>query len=456
MPAVTKRGTLTIAGSGIASIKHITLETLSHIEQADKVYYGVTDPATEAFIRDKSKGDCSDLRVYYDTNKHRYESYVQMCEVMLKDVRAGNDVLGIFYGHPGVFVSPSHRAIAIARDEGFQAKMLPGISAEDYMFADLGFDPAIPGCMTQEATAIVVQNKKLDPSVHNIIWQVGGVGVHDMVFDNAQFHHLVDRLEEDFGPDHKVMHYIGAVLPQSATVMEEYTIADLRKEEVVKQFNPVSTFYVPPRDVTSFDKATPQKLGASGALARVHPMQRFPYSKLLGIHSPAAPAYGPFEQAAIERLKTHKPSNDAIKLQASPAIRQFMTDLALSPSLLAQYKANPGAIVDTISGLSEQEKFALKLDKPGPVRAVMRGNYGGAAYRKETSFDEKAVLLQSFDEKAVLLQTFDQKAVLLQSFDEKAVLLQSFDERAVLLQSFDEKAVLLQSFDERAVLLQVN
>lgn len=61
--------------------------------------------------------------------------------------------------------------------------MLPGISAEDYMFSDLGFDPAIPGCMTQEATSIVIHNKVLDPTIHNIIWQVGSVGVATMVFD---------------------------------------------------------------------------------------------------------------------------------------------------------------------------------------------------------------------------------------------------------------------------------
>ena len=78
-----KQGTLTIAGSGIASIGQITLETVSHIQEADKVYYVVTDPATEAFIQEKSKGDFSDLRVYYDKDKNRYESYVQMCEVCL-------------------------------------------------------------------------------------------------------------------------------------------------------------------------------------------------------------------------------------------------------------------------------------------------------------------------------------------------------------------------------------
>ena len=105
---------------------------------------------------------------------------------MLQEVRLGYDVLGIFYGHPGVFVSPSHLAIAKARQEGYKAKMLPGVSAEDYMFADLGFDPSIYGCMTCEATELLIRNRSLNPAVTNIIWQVGAVGVADMVFDVSE------------------------------------------------------------------------------------------------------------------------------------------------------------------------------------------------------------------------------------------------------------------------------
>lgn len=96
---------------------------------------------------------------------------------MLRQVRAGKKVLGIFYGHPGVFVHPSHRALAIARQEQYEAKMLPGVSAQDYMFADLQFDPAVFGCMSCEATELIARNRALNTSVHNIIWQVGSVGV---------------------------------------------------------------------------------------------------------------------------------------------------------------------------------------------------------------------------------------------------------------------------------------
>lgn len=83
--STSKKGTLIIAGSGIAAIGHMTLETLSHIQAADKVYYAVTDRATEAFILDKSKAPdvCTDLTIYYGKDKLRYETYVQMCEASL-------------------------------------------------------------------------------------------------------------------------------------------------------------------------------------------------------------------------------------------------------------------------------------------------------------------------------------------------------------------------------------
>jgi len=81
-PNPTKRGTLTIAGSGIASVGHITLETLSHIKEADKVFYAVCDPVTAAFIEENTlNGTTFDLTVFYDKNKNRVDSYIQMSEV---------------------------------------------------------------------------------------------------------------------------------------------------------------------------------------------------------------------------------------------------------------------------------------------------------------------------------------------------------------------------------------
>ena len=75
-----KPGKLTILGSGISSIGQLTLQAVAHIEQADIVFYVLSDPATEAFIQQKNP-NCVDLYPFYDNGKARTDTYIQMSEV---------------------------------------------------------------------------------------------------------------------------------------------------------------------------------------------------------------------------------------------------------------------------------------------------------------------------------------------------------------------------------------
>ena len=70
-----------MVGSGIKSIGQFTLEAVGEIKRADRAFFPVADPATEAFIHNNAKAEAVDLAVYYDTNKSRYDTYVQMAEV---------------------------------------------------------------------------------------------------------------------------------------------------------------------------------------------------------------------------------------------------------------------------------------------------------------------------------------------------------------------------------------
>ena len=105
---------------------------------------------------------------------------------MLQELRQGLNVVGVFYGHPGVFVTPGHRAIAIARENGYRAQMLAGISAQDCLFADLGIDPSRPGCLTYEATDMLLRDRPLAPSSHLVLFQVGLIGIRDFNFKGFQ------------------------------------------------------------------------------------------------------------------------------------------------------------------------------------------------------------------------------------------------------------------------------
>ncbi|OAX31013.1 hypothetical protein K503DRAFT_777890, partial [Rhizopogon vinicolor AM-OR11-026] len=53
-------------------------------------------------------------------------------------------------------------------------------------------------------------------------------------------------------------------------------------------------------------------------------------------------------------------------------MKKFMTDLALKPKFLDEYKLDPVAVVEAAEGLSDLEKFGLKIARSGPADALMK------------------------------------------------------------------------------------
>jgi hypothetical protein len=161
-------GELVIIGSGIDSIG-FSLGDEALIANADKVLYCVADPATVVWLR-QLRPDALDLYVLYADDKVRYTTYMEMAEAQLYWVRQGLRVVVIFYGHPGIFVLSTHRAIQIARREGHRAVMRAGVSALDTLCADLGVDPSHPGLQTHEATDCLIRRRRIrhHPARHSL------------------------------------------------------------------------------------------------------------------------------------------------------------------------------------------------------------------------------------------------------------------------------------------------
>jgi hypothetical protein len=132
----------------------------------------VADPATIVWLK-RLRPDALDLYVLYGESKVRYTTYMQMTEAQLYWVRKGLKVVVIFYGHPGIFVLSTHRAVKLARREGHRAIMKAGVCALDTLCADLGVDPCHPGMQTHEATDSLLRRRRLDTSLHVVLWQVG-------------------------------------------------------------------------------------------------------------------------------------------------------------------------------------------------------------------------------------------------------------------------------------------
>ena len=187
----------------------------------------------------------------YSADLPRLETYRAMVDVIMMHVRRGLDVCVAFYGHPGVFVRPSHEAIERARSEGYPALMLPAISAEDCLVADLGVDPGRWGWHAYEATDFLLYRRVPDPSVALILWQLGALGERRARLgphpDALRI--LTERLTEPYGPDHEVIMYEASPYPIGDPLIIRTRLGDLP----VAKIRPMVTLYVPPAAAPTVD-----------------------------------------------------------------------------------------------------------------------------------------------------------------------------------------------------------
>jgi uncharacterized protein YabN with tetrapyrrole methylase and pyrophosphatase domain len=239
---------------------HLTPLSRSYIEQADVVFAGTSDAVMEAWLATMN-ADVRSLQVYYQEGKSRRATYEQMVEAMLGEVRGGRKVCGAFYGHPGVFASPTHRAIEIARREGYRAHMEPGISAEDCLYADLGIDPGRYGCQHYEASQLLLYRRRIDPSAYLVLWQVGVVGDRSLGrFQTGSNHRalLVEVLTRDYPSDHEVTIYQAATLPTQRPTILPVRLSALAAADIDMH----ATVVVPPVRALQADEQMRERLAA--------------------------------------------------------------------------------------------------------------------------------------------------------------------------------------------------
>ncbi|MEM7112726.1 MAG: SAM-dependent methyltransferase [Chloroflexota bacterium] len=249
---MAQKASLTVVGTGIKFASQLTPEAEGYIRQADKLFYVVPGPFADEWLT-KLNPTAESLAGLYAEGKKRLDTYEEMANTILTAVRQDQKVCAIFYGHPGVFAIPSHEAIRLARAEGYAAQMLPGISAEDCLFADLGIDPGIYGCQSFEATDFLVRQRRFDPYSHLVLWQVGIIGEvkRGKPQSKVGIQLLAQTLRKTYEPTHEVVVYEAARYPIHAPRIERLTLATLG------DMTPplLSTLYVPPKGEAPLNQA---------------------------------------------------------------------------------------------------------------------------------------------------------------------------------------------------------
>lgn len=251
-------GSLAVVGTGIQLVRQLTPEARDELEQADEVVYVVADPAAASWLRSINPNARS-LSALYRPNVPRRQIYTEMVEEILAAVRRGARVCAVFYGHPGVFVMPSHEAVEQARAEGFSARMLPAISAEACLFADLGVDPGTCGWQSYEATDFLLRGNKLDPTAAAVLWQADGIGKLDWNLEPEPrgLAVLAEALLELYPPEHEVVFYRASPYPITGPEIQR-----MRLDAVVRlHAAPAPTLYIPPLPRRPIDRAMGERLG---------------------------------------------------------------------------------------------------------------------------------------------------------------------------------------------------
>jgi diguanylate cyclase (GGDEF)-like protein len=241
--ASARAAALVVVGSGIQFGRHVSERSLSEIREAEVVFC-LADPFALAMIR-SFRPDAINLGAHYAAGKDRRQTYREIDEAIMAELRAGKQVCAVFYGHPGVFADAPHQVVRKARAEGIPARMEPGISAEACLYADLGIDPGHRGVQSMEATHFLVYDRTPDTAGLVLLWQValsGDLSCTRLHAEREGLQALVDKLLRWYPPEHEVILYEAAQLPVDTARAERLRLRDLP----AAHYEEYTTLVIPP------------------------------------------------------------------------------------------------------------------------------------------------------------------------------------------------------------------
>jgi hypothetical protein len=241
----TSRGSVVFVGTGFSLIAQATGEAVREIERAQRLLYLVADPAAALWLRSLNP-TAESLSNHYGEGKPRSDSYAEMTERILGHARQGERVCVALYGHPGIGCDPTHMVLAKARHEGLPARILPGISSDACLFADLGIDPMDAGVQSYEASLFVARRPRIDTRAGLLLWQAGFVGESSIKFSGegnaAGARMLSSTLKAYYAPSHKAAVYQASWYPICPPSIDWIAIRSLAKGIP----SAGCTLYVPP------------------------------------------------------------------------------------------------------------------------------------------------------------------------------------------------------------------
>lgn len=256
-----RRSSLVVVGTGIQWGGQTTLAARRAIEGADRVFFAVAEGGTVNWLR-SVRPDAVSLRYGDGVTSERRRIYRAMVDDVLTELRRTAKVCAVFYGHPGVFATPAHELIRCAKAEGFSARMLPGVSFLDCLYADLAFDPGQEGCAVYEATDFLLRQRPFNAHTPLVLSQIALIG-NPRVFDPLAVDSIRRGLAvlgrvlcQRYPGSHEAIVYDASVHPIEPPRMVRLPLSNLAVAPVTE----VSTLFVPPIGPAPVDDALRREL----------------------------------------------------------------------------------------------------------------------------------------------------------------------------------------------------
>lgn len=237
---------LIVAGLGIQWAAHTTTAARRAIETADHVVSAVADPWAARWIA--SLNERHESLEYPRDGTPRAAIYEGMVARVLELLNQRYNVCAVFYGSPAWLAQPAHLAIARARQQGFAAQMLPGVSAVECLLTELGIEPGALGLQVYEATRFIVNAGACNPQSHLVLCQVGVIGQRASLRAAGRervaggLGLLQRQLSRHYPPEHALVLYEAASSPLQESRIEEHSLEKLCDACP----SALSTLYVPP------------------------------------------------------------------------------------------------------------------------------------------------------------------------------------------------------------------
>lgn len=177
--------TISVIGSGMLGINHITTEGLSIIKSVNQVFWigdiaGLNEYLSHHEIHHK------DLSYLYEDGGVDIDNYTRIIQYISEALTECEHVGLIVPGHPRVGVTIVQLLQKLSQDGAFTFHCYPGVSSFDAMINDIGIDPLEEGVSILDANRLIIYDYSMDPCVNYFIYHVCSIGNANTDYSSPQ------------------------------------------------------------------------------------------------------------------------------------------------------------------------------------------------------------------------------------------------------------------------------